>query len=259
LVRERSGAELWMHRATAHFYDAMRDPIVVAADRERRARAEGVPEDLLADFRDVREETEGVMAPVEPDRELVDGVLMPSLLGDWEVLETPGHAPSHVCLLQREHGVVILGDLLSPVFSPYFDYGFTPDPIAEFVASLERLERIGGLRIGLPGHGRPLENLDSVIALHRQGIEQRLAATEAAVRAGGAGAFEITEQVFGERPAGMAGVSHMGEVMAYLLHLRRAGRIVRHVATTDGRFTYFPASPPAGAPAGAAAPSPPTP
>lgn len=32
-----------MHPATAHLRQAMREPEVVAADRERRSRAEGVP------------------------------------------------------------------------------------------------------------------------------------------------------------------------------------------------------------------------
>jgi len=163
-------------------------------------------------------------------------------LGDWEVVETPGHSPSHVCLVQRERGVVVLGDLLSPVFTPYFDYGHSPDPIAEYLQSLERLQKIGGLVLGLPGHGRPLEHLDGLIALHRRSVQDRLAATEAVVSRGAYGAWEITAQVFDERPSGMGGVSHVSEVMAYLLHLRRLGTVVRHVGP-DGTFTYALADP----------------
>ena len=177
---------------------------------------------------------------MEPDRELVDGMRLASALGDWEVVETPGHSPSSVCLVQRERGLVILGDVLSPVFTPYFDYGHSPDPIAEYLESLERLQAIGGLTVGLPGHGRPLEDLDSLIALHRRSVQERLAATEAVVGQGAYGAWEITAQVFGGRPSGMGGVSHVGEVMAYLLHLRRLGTVVRNVGP-DGTFTYAPA------------------
>ena len=237
LVRAHSGAELWMHRASAHFYDAMRDPELVQAARERRARAEGVPEDLVHEFGDVREETEGVMSPVEPERELEDGMLIPSALGAWEVMETPGHAPSHVCLVQRERGAVILGDLLSPVFAPYFDYGYTPDPVAEFVASLERVGSLGELRVGLPGHGRPIEDLAGAIEDHRGATQARLEATARAVGEGAACAWEITARVFGEYRAGMAGVSRVGEVMAYLRHLRRRGLVARRVGR-DGRFSY---------------------
>ena len=65
-----------------------------------RARAplprRGRPRGLLPAYRDVREETDGVLAPVEPDRALGEGDLVPSALGDWEVVPTPGHAPSHL-------------------------------------------------------------------------------------------------------------------------------------------------------------------
>ncbi len=56
-----------MHPDTAHFYDATREPERIEAARRRRRAPEGVPEDDLADYGDVREETDGVLAPVEPD------------------------------------------------------------------------------------------------------------------------------------------------------------------------------------------------
>jgi glyoxylase-like metal-dependent hydrolase (beta-lactamase superfamily II) len=240
-VKERSGAELWMHPATGAFYDAMRDPAAVAAARERRARAEGVPEALIPEYRDVREETEGVLAPVEPDRPLHAGVRVPSALGDWETVETPGHSPSHVCLVQRDHGIAMLGDLVSAVYAPFFDYGYTPDPVAEFLDSLARVAAISELRVGLPGHGRPIDGLGDVLELHRRSAAERLAATEAAIEAGPAGAWELTARVFGEPPSGEIGVWRTGEVMGYLLHLRRAGTIVRD-ETAGGEFRYRPAA-----------------
>ena len=130
-VIAESGCRFLMHPASAHFYDAMREPEAIEAARARRAGREGVPDDLLPGFGDVREELEGVLEPVDPDEPLRDGMRLPSTLGDWEVLETPGHAPSHVCLLQRERGVAIVGDLVARAFAPYFDYGYTPDPIGE--------------------------------------------------------------------------------------------------------------------------------
>jgi glyoxylase-like metal-dependent hydrolase (beta-lactamase superfamily II) len=235
-VLERSGAELWTHPATAAFYDAIADPEGVGAARERRARAEGVPEDLLADYRDVREETEGVLAPVEPDRHLRDGVRLPSALGDWEVVETPGHAPSHVCLVQREHGLAILGDLVSAVFAPYFDYGYPPDPVGELLASLDRIAR-EDLRLGLPGHGRPIDDVAGAIALQQRGVADRLAAVERAVADGAGGAYEITRAVFGAVSDGELAVWQLAEVVAYLRHLRLAGRVERG-EDARGRFRY---------------------
>jgi glyoxylase-like metal-dependent hydrolase (beta-lactamase superfamily II) len=235
-VMAQSGAELWMHPATAAFYDAINEPDAIGDARERRALLEGVPAALVADYRDVREETEGVLAPVEPDRPLRDGMLLESALGDWEVVETPGHAPSHVCLVAREAGLAILGDLVSTVFAPYFDYGYTSDPVAEFLASVERMEAVGELRLGLPGHGRPIEDVAAALELQHRGVAERLDAVQRAIGEGATTAFAITRAVFGEPVSGEMGVWQLTEVAAYLRHLRVAGRVER---SCDGeRFRY---------------------
>jgi glyoxylase-like metal-dependent hydrolase (beta-lactamase superfamily II) len=239
LVLERSGAELWMHPASSHLYDAVRDPDGVRAARERRARAEGVPAELLAEFSDTREETEGVRSAVEPGRALGDGVSLPAGLSGWTVIETPGHAPSHVALVHGERGIVIAGDVLGPVFSPYFDYGYSSDPISEYLGSLARLELLDGIRLTLPGHGRPLPDLRGAIAAHREGVMDCIAAAERAVERGDAGAWEITGRMFSERPSGMEGVAHMTVAMACLRHLRLHGRVVR-ISASDGAFSYRP-------------------
>lgn len=153
-VKEESGATFAMHPDTAHFYDGTREPGRIGAARRRRALQEGVPEACLDAFGDPSEETEGVLAPVEPDRPLADGDIIASGAGPWTVVETPGHAPTHICLVQPDRRIVILGDLLAPVFAPWFDYGYSPDPVAEFLASLDRIERAGPFDLALPGHGR---------------------------------------------------------------------------------------------------------
>lgn len=239
-VVEESGCRFLMHPASAHFYDAMREPERIAALRRARAAREGVPPERLDDCADVREELQGVLAPVAPDAPLVDGVRLPSLLGDWEVVETPGHAPSHVCLVQRESGLAIVGDLVARTFAPYLDYGYTPDPVAELLASLDRVDAIDGVRLGLPGHGRPLEDVERAIATYRDGIRGRLDETRAAVAAGPAGAYEVTRRVFGEPTSDQSAVWLMTEVLCYLKHLRDAGAVVRD-ENARGAYRYRPA------------------
>lgn len=229
-VIERSGATFLMHPDSGHFYDAIRDPQRIADARGHRARQEGVPEALLEHCRDVREETDGALAAVPPDHGLLDGVTIDSALGPWEVLETPGHCPSHVCLLQRDGGLLIVADLVAAAFAPWFDYGYSADPVAEYLASLDRIERLGPVALAAPGHGRPLESLPVAIARHRAGVAERLGATRAAVAAGPAGAFEITRRVMGEPSDDGAFVWPMTEVMAYLKHLRELGEVTRDTA-----------------------------
>lgn len=236
-VKERSGAEFWMHPDTAHFYDGTREPERIAAARERRARQEGVPGHLLGLYRDVGEETEGVLAPVPPDRALLAGVTVPSKLGDWEVIETPGHCPTHVCLVQRERRLMIVGDLVASAFSPWFDYGYSADPVAEFLDSLDVIDAVGPQELALPGHGRPIADLTEAIALHRDGVAERLVQTQEAIAAGPAGAYELTSRVFGELDSGETAVWRMTELCSYLRHLRLTGPVIRD-QEPDGRFAY---------------------
>jgi glyoxylase-like metal-dependent hydrolase (beta-lactamase superfamily II) len=231
-VIEQSGCEFLMHPDTGHFYDAMREPERIDAARRRRAWQEGVPDADLPDYGDVREETEGVLAPIEPDRPLHDG----DRIGSWEVLETPGHAPSHISLVDRSRGVLILGDLLAPVFGPWYDYGYSPDPVGEFLRSLDRVAALGPLELALPGHGRALDHVPSIIEDHRGGVADRLEATLAALRLGPDGAYAITVRVFGELPP-LTMVWRMTEIACYLRHLRLAGIVTRE-EDADGRFRY---------------------
>lgn len=235
-VLDESGAALWAHPDDGHFYDAMREPGRVRAARERRARREGVPSGRLAAYADVREELEGAQAAVAPDQPLVEGARLASSLGDWEVIETPGHAPSHVCLLQRERGLAITGDLVCVVFVPWMDYGYSADPLAETLGSLDRLEGLGPLHLALPGHGRPLADVPRIVDGHWTGYAARLDAVRAALKARPDGGYALTTRVFGEE-RDFEAVGHLSEVLSHLAHLRRRGEAVRDEAP-DGSYRY---------------------
>ena len=85
----------------------------------------------------------GIARVIEPDRALVDGVEIETDLGAGRSYETPGHAPSHVCLFQPERRLLISGDHLLGRISLYFDYGWTPDPVGEFLSSLDVVDALG--------------------------------------------------------------------------------------------------------------------
>jgi glyoxylase-like metal-dependent hydrolase (beta-lactamase superfamily II) len=227
-VLRRSGAELWLHPRAEHFYDVLADPSRIGAIRAEVARREGVPPSRIPVYADVREELEGCDELVQADRPLTDATRLPSRLGDWDVVETPGHAPSHVCLLQRERGLLIGGDLLCAAFVPWMDYGYTPDPYGETLASLDRLESLGDIDLVLPGHGRPLADLSAAVGLQRAGFTARIDALSIALAEGPASAYELTDRVFGDEDD-LAAVTHLVEVVSYLRHLRLRGAVVRDV------------------------------
>lgn len=232
----RSGAALWCHPNTGHFHDVWRDPERIAAARRRRARTEGVPTSRLAAYADVTEELTGVDGVAEPDQPLAHGMLVPSRLGPWEVLETPGHAPSHVSLLQRDHGLLIAGDIVCVAFVPWMDYGCSPDPLGESLASLDLLAAIGPRVLALPGHGRPLADLPAVIAAHRAGYVKLLGGVRDALDDGPRTGHELSERLHGVEDD-IAAVGHLDEVLCLVRHLRLGGELTRDRGS-DGLHRY---------------------
>ena len=231
-----SSCTMWMHPAHEAFTDGALEPERIYAARERRAREEGVPPEIIEHFAHTGEETDFALGPLPPFRALANGVRIGSRLGAWDVVETPGHAPSHVCLYQAERRILILGDLVSRVFAPWYDYGYTADPVGELIASLDAVSKLD-IAIGLPGHGRPIEDVADVIAMHQEEISRRIALLEAEVARAPGPAYDLGLRAFGLAESMMKQVGTLQEAMVYLRHLRLQGRVVRDVLPS-GEFRY---------------------
>ena len=227
-LREQGPIEIYGHRADAHIHAAVAEPERTYAEREAFARREGVPDSRLAAFADVREEVGGMSGIARPDHPIGDGATIDSALGPWEVFETPGHAPSGVSLLQREHGIAIVGDVICALVVPWFDYGWSPDPVAEQQRSLDLIDSIDSLQLALPGHGRPLSEVARVTAMHRADLELRLGVTMDALRQGPGTGYEIADRAFGiDSASDLAAVGLLGETLSYLRHLHFEGDVDR--------------------------------
>jgi glyoxylase-like metal-dependent hydrolase (beta-lactamase superfamily II) len=123
-IVERAGCELWLHPRHAHMTRAAADPDAALERRIEVARTSGVPATALEAYRArSAARNPGIAGIVRPARDLVDGVRVATDLGAWEVVETPGHAPSHVCLWQPERRLLVSGDHLLGRVSPYYDVG----------------------------------------------------------------------------------------------------------------------------------------
>ena len=163
--------------------------------------------------------------PLRVARDLVPGVEVHSDLGTWHVLETPGHAPSHVVLHQPEHRLLLSGDHVLGRISLYFDHGWTPDPVGEFLSSLGVVEDLG-VRLSLSGHGRPFTDLRGHIEGNRALIRDRLDAVGAALAEHGeATAFELLPSVYGERLMPATAAWLLTKMLCYLEHLEAQGLV----------------------------------
>jgi glyoxylase-like metal-dependent hydrolase (beta-lactamase superfamily II) len=226
-ILKRAGCEFWMHPRYEHAVRGLQDPEGALARRLEVGRQSGVSEAALARYAErARELPSGVAAVVEPDRELVAGVVVETDLGTWRVVETPGHAPSHVCLFQPERRLLISGDHLLGRISLYYDYGWTPDPVGEFLASLDAVAGLGA-RLALAGHGRPFVDVLGHVDGNRTLVASRLVAVIAALEDGPRTPVEIVPDVYGEPLTDFNASWLLSQTLCYLGHLERAGRVAR--------------------------------
>jgi glyoxylase-like metal-dependent hydrolase (beta-lactamase superfamily II) len=229
----RAGCEVWMHPNHAHHTASTDDPEQVLARRAEIARQSGVPEASLQRWIAQRRALgSGQAGTLQIDRELTDGDTVSTDLGDWAVIETPGHAPSHICLYQAERRLLISGDHLLGRVSLYFDVGYTPDPVGEFLDSLDKVETVDA-RLALSGHGRPFTDVPGHIAANRALVAERLAAVRAALGAGPKTAYEAAQHVYGELFTEATATWLLTKTRAYLGHLERRDEVAREGVTPE--------------------------
>jgi glyoxylase-like metal-dependent hydrolase (beta-lactamase superfamily II) len=229
-IVERAGCELWMHPNHRHATASAEDPGAALARRLEVGRQSGVPASVLDRYAERFSGgiPSGIASVIEPDRPLVDGVQIESDLGVWDVYETPGHAPSHVCLYQPDRRLLISGDHVLGRISLFYDYGWTPDPVGEFLSSLDRVNALGA-RLGLSGHGRPFVDVPGHIEGSRRLVRERLDAVVRALSDGATPrtALEIAPAVH-DRPISQENASWLlSETLCYLRHLEQLGRLAR--------------------------------
>ncbi|HJV68349.1 MBL fold metallo-hydrolase [Ideonella sp.] len=149
---------------------------------------------------------------------------------------TPGHASNHVCWLLEEEGLLFTGDHVmqgsTVVINP-------PDgDMATYLASLDKLLALDGLRWFAPGHGflmaEPQAEVRKLIA-HRLGREAKVAA---ALRAAGAASAEaLVPTVYGDVPSARHGIAARS-LTAHLIKLAADGR-----ARRDGDLWHWQEQP----------------
>jgi glyoxylase-like metal-dependent hydrolase (beta-lactamase superfamily II) len=230
---ERTGCELWMHPNHEHMTRMAEDPEAVYARRIEVARQSGVPEEPLRRYASQLSSREsGISGVIEPDRDLLNGVAIASDLGDWIVYETPGHAPSHVCMFQPERRLLISGDHLLGRISLYFDYGYTPDPVGEFLTSLDTVERLGA-RLCLAGHGRTFTDVHAHIEGNRKLVGERLQSVLEAVSREPLSAFDVVPHVYGDALSAQNAHWLLSKILAYLTHLQATGQVQRRAGEPE--------------------------
>ncbi|HTA12099.1 MAG TPA: MBL fold metallo-hydrolase [Solirubrobacteraceae bacterium] len=234
-VVERAGCEVWIHPNHKHLDRMLQDPQAVLERRLEIARQSGVPEEPLRRAAEQRSaQGSGIAGPIEPHRDLTEGVKIETDLGEWVTYETPGHAPSHVCLFQPERRLLISGDHLLGRISLYFDYGYSPDPVGEFLGSLDVVQRLGA-RLCLAGHGRTFADVHAHIEGNRALVDERLASVRAALDGRELTPFELVPYVYGDALSEQNAHWLLSKILCYLTHLQAVGQ-ARQISDQPARW-----------------------
>ncbi len=231
-IVDAAGCELWMHPAWEHVRAMAEDPDRALERRIEVARQSGVPKAALARYEERKGEDPLIDRVVAPDRDLIDGVEVATDLGFFRTYETPGHAPSHVVLHEPESGLLISGDHLLGRISLFFDQGHTPDPVGEFLASLDVVDELD-VRLCLPGHGRTFRDVGAKIEANRELVAEQLGRVRGALAEGERPAFDTVPDLLGPGEVSPAAAAWgLQLALAYLDHLRALGE-AEPVAGTD--------------------------
>lgn len=165
-------------------------------------------------------------------------------LGEYrfEVIETPGHDPWHICLYERSRKLMVVGDhVLERITPSVTSWNLSNDALADFLASLEKMKRFDA-ELVLPAHGSPYcglhERADQLIDHHRK----RLGQIYNLVEAGNGGIVSISRAFPWRYPSWDRWpldqkFSSMGETMAHLIYLVRQGKLSASVRGDEILFS----------------------
>jgi glyoxylase-like metal-dependent hydrolase (beta-lactamase superfamily II) len=224
-IAAAAGCEVWVHPAWGHVRRLVENPDEALDQRIEVARQSGVPAAGLEEYEKRRRNADlGIDELKEPDRDLVPGVEAETDLGPWQVYETPGHAPSHVCLYQPERKLLISGDHLLGRVSLFYDYGHTPDPVGEFLGGLDAIAPLD-IDLCLAGHGRPFRDVGAKIEANRREVAEQMDRVRGSLAGGEEKtAFETVTDLLGPENLNPATAAWgLQGALAYLDHMALTG------------------------------------
>ncbi len=154
-----------------------------------------------------------------PTRRVVDADVLELGGREWVSVHTPGHTQDHLCLWDPDNGVMISGDHVLPTITPHISgLSESPDPLAQFFESLDRMKTFNGVSAVLPAHGLVFSDLagraDAITRHHQDRLDELKQAGE---RLGDGTVEQYMKELFKPRSWGPMAES---ETYAHLEHLK---------------------------------------
>jgi len=221
----------WLH-ATVRL-DESRS--LIAPQNLKFLKAHGCDAETIESFADERRRTNAQMVPLPPAIErLRDGDRLTFGGRTWDVMVCGGHAAEHASFWCAEDRILIAGDQILSKISPMI--GVFPaepeaNPLAEYLASLDRFRALPAPRLVLPSHGLPFKGLHARVEELAHHHELRLKLLEGLLHKPST-AMELARGLFPKAVAEGQGRHAFAETLAHAHYLLAQGRVRRE---TDGQ------------------------
>jgi glyoxylase-like metal-dependent hydrolase (beta-lactamase superfamily II) len=147
----------------------------------------------------------------------------------FEVIHTPGHAPGHISLWDREDRTLLSFDLVGAVVAWYCPSG---GGAKGYLESLDKIERLGA-RLILPSHGEDIEDVDGAIARTREVLLSRDRRILEMLGGGPKSLLEVTDALFPEAVRMFPGLQITD---SHLIKLEEEGLVER---SQEGSMPFF--------------------
>lgn len=154
-------------------------------------------------------------------------------LEDWQIIDTPGHAQSHISLFRKKDGVLIAGDHVlahispNPLLEPPIDGEVDrPKPLVQYNHSLKKLLNYPIQKV-YTGHGDEVFDLPELIEKRFKRQHERAMSVKEFIKESPMTVFEICQRLFPtvyQRELSLT-ISETAGQIDYLLDLREINRI----------------------------------
>jgi glyoxylase-like metal-dependent hydrolase (beta-lactamase superfamily II) len=228
-VRAASGSWIGLHPADAALIQTRyRNPDQLLADVRSGLAEAGAPAEELDALRDASMPARPLVEAVEPDVLIEDGDRLEVPGWQLRALWTPGHSPGHLCFVETVGNLLLAGDHVLPRITPNIGYHpqSSPDPLGDFLASLDRAAETGANAV-LPAHEHRFVGLTQRVAQLKRHHEERFAEVISAIERGVFTAWGVTQAMSWSRPweriEGFMRRAALGEALAHLHALEHRG------------------------------------
>ncbi|MFO7263193.1 MAG: hypothetical protein A6D91_01570 [Bacillaceae bacterium G1] len=184
----------WLRREPDFF--AWHDDFFMSFYREMN-----VPEALWHHFKGFLQQMEKLAGKTDLTGTLQEGEPIPGM-SEWRVVETKGHAQSHIALYRERDGLLVAGDhiirhissnaIIEPPLTPGAERA---KPLLQYMDNLRKCAAMP-VTLTLSGHGEAVDDLPALVDARLAKVEERAEKIKMLLAGGATTAFEVVQALF---------------------------------------------------------------